>query len=526
MDMRRSVFVCAFACAFAFAAVGCSDDSDGGGTVPDGGDVIYGSTSGTGGSGGSGGSSTGTGGSGGTGGTGGSGGSGGDTAMDDGGTTDAMVSLPPASDCGRIGDACTGVDDCCSGICDTARGACVSSLGRCANDGDACASPTDCCNLACGADGRCGATACKSDGDTCSADADCCGRSCMGGTCAPLNDTCHTSGNDCSASSECCSGYCSDSKCQLSASFCIQEGDICTRAADCCTGRCDIVTGRDVGVCGPPPSGASFCNDGVEGSICDSCNDCCSRLCAPYGPTGVNVCQPASGCHVTGDFCRQDRDCCGADGTGLPGEGNVYCEKDTGSDLGICRNPMSCSPQGNVCHYKDYTCGVSSARANCCGGLGAKGGVCQLDPLGVPRCNGLGDECIAAGEICASADDCCDDVPCTPDAQGVLRCFEPPPGEPPCVPKDGGCTINADCCPGNTCTRPVGSTVGTCNPTTQPPPPPPDAGTNPPPDAGTNPPPDAGTPTICSEYGQTCQQTSDCCNGVPCTTGICRVPFG
>ncbi|MDH5675480.1 MAG: hypothetical protein OEZ06_25380 [Myxococcales bacterium] len=422
---------------------------------------------------------------------------------------DAEVMLPPPSECGRIGDGCAAAGDCCSNICDGATGACVSSLQRCAADGEACTSPTDCCNLSCGFDGNCGASACLSDGESCSENAECCGRSCTDGLCAPLNDSCKTAGNACGLDNDCCSGLCKDSVCILGASFCIQEGDICSRPEDCCTGRCDMIDGRDVGVCGPPPSGASFCSDGIEGSICDSCNDCCSRLCAPFGPTGVNVCQPASGCHVTGDFCREDRDCCGAADTGLPGEGNVTCEKEAGSDLGICRNPLSCSPQGNICHYMEYTCNVSAARANCCGGLGAMGGICQLDPLGVPRCNGL-DVCREPGETCASADDCCMDLPCVPDASGVLRCIEPPPeGEPPCVPSTGGCTVNADCCPGNTCVRPVGSTQGTCNGTLDPPPPPPDGGT-----------PDAGS---CAEYGQICSQSSDCCNGVPCTDGICKV---
>jgi hypothetical protein len=30
----------------------------------------------------------------------------------------------------------------------------------------------------------------------------------------------------------------------------------------------------------------------------------------------VFVCQPASGCHVNGDMCREDTDCCGAAGAG------------------------------------------------------------------------------------------------------------------------------------------------------------------------------------------------------------------
>jgi hypothetical protein len=355
-----------------------------------------------------------------------------------------------------------------------------------------------------------------SDGEACTTDDECCGRTCTDGACVPLNTACKVAGNSCSADGECCSGLCKGGKCDLRASFCIQEGDICVDAADCCTARCDIADGATVGTCGPPPTGASFCNDGVEGSICGACNDCCSRLCAPYGPTGVNVCQPASGCHVTGDFCREDADCCGSDGTGLPGEGTVTCDKETGSVIGICRNPSSppgggsaCNPQGNVCFYQNYACSVSSARANCCGGLGAGGGVCQLDPLGVPRCNGL-DTCRQPGETCASADDCCNDVPCIPDADGVLRCLEVADGGSSCVASGDSCTVDADCCPGFTCVRPVGSTQGVCG----------IPGDTPPPDGSV---PEAGTTPGCALYGQSCTTGADCCNGVTCVSNICKV---
>jgi hypothetical protein len=492
-------------------SAGCSGDDPGGklgdrdgsildrdrdGAVPDGG-------GGTGGGGATGGA----------GGTGGGGPGGFDAGPDANLAVDAAVVLPPPAECGRVGDACTAGTMCCSGVCDAATDSCASSLQQCSGAGDACADALECCGLSCGGDGKCSTTQCVSDGLACTTDAQCCGQSCVNDVCAPLTTACKTSGNACNGSGQCCSGLCADDVCQIAASYCIQENDICSRSEDCCTGTCLLDPGETIGVCGPPPTGASFCNDGIEGSLCGDCNQCCSRLCAPYGPTGVNICQPASGCHVTGDFCRQDGDCCGVEGTGLPGDGNVTCEKEAGSDLGVCRNPLSCNPQGNVCHYKDYACDGSSARANCCGGLGAKSGECQLDGLGVPRCNGLGTECRAAGATCASADDCCNDVPCTPDAQGVLRCFDPPDGEPACVPSAGACTVNADCCVGGTCVRPVGSTAGTCGVTT--PPPLPDGGT-----------PDSGSGPACAEYGQTCETGADCCNSVPCDQGVCRVPFG
>jgi hypothetical protein len=500
--------------------VACSDDDDDSaknGKDGGGGDDDGSGRSGRGGSSGSG--ASGRGGSGASGDGGPTSGDGGQLV--DGGAIDPEE-LPPPADCARFGDECSASGTCCSGLCDPTSNTCASSIVQCGGDGDACAAATDCCNLLCDDGGHCAAGTCVSDGEACTADGECCGRSCADDKCVALNLSCKTAGNACTGNEQCCSSLCKDGTCALSASFCIQAGDICARAEDCCTGRCTIADGENVGVCADPPTGASFCNGGVEGSVCGECNDCCSRLCAPYGANGVKVCQPASGCHVTGDFCREDRDCCGADGTGLPGEGHVHCEKQPDADLGICRNPNACNPQGNVCHYKDYACGVSSARANCCGGLGAKGGVCQLDGLGVPRCNGLGDTCRMTGDTCASADDCCDDRPCVPDAEGVLRCYDTPP-DTNCVPKTGPCTINADCCPGTLCVRPVGSTVGACGDNS--------GGAGGSGGAGTSGSGGAGNggtggdgPT-CAEYGQQCSQASDCCNSVPCDNGVCRYPL-
>ena len=142
------------------------------------------------------------------------------------------------------------------------------------------------------------------------------------------------------------------------------------------------------------------------------------------------------------------------------------------------------------------------------------GGVCQLDPLGVPRCNGLGDTCRLEGETCASTDDCCDDRPCVPDANGVLRC-----GGEPCQPSGDTCTIDADCCPGRLCIRAPGSTIGKCSGD-------PGGMGGAPSGEGGSPGTDGGTGTMtgCSQYGQICDAAGDCCNAVPCTDGICRFP--
>jgi hypothetical protein len=210
----------------------------------------------------------------------------------------------------------------------------------------------------------------------------------------------------------------------------------------------------------------------------------------------VKVCQPAEGCHIDGDLCAKDSDCCGAAGSGLPGDGNVICEIPAGFSVGICRNPTGCNPEGNVCHYKNYACAISSARNDCCGAPG-NSGACQLDKLGVPRCHALG-ACVPQGSTCAFDVDCCSGGHCVPDSSGHLVC------QTACGPTGGACTVDADCCAGLHCHVAMGSTSGTCGA-----PPPPPTGY----DAGPPPAPDAGS---CSLYGQSCMQSSDCCNGVTC----------
>jgi hypothetical protein len=397
--------------------------------------------------------------------------------------------------------------------------------------GGSCTSATECASLNC-TGGVCG-SACISDGQACGAGATCCSGTCNGGMCQALNNACKTGGNACTDNMECCSQLCTGGTCVLGSSYCIQQGDACVNSVDCCSGVCNVAQGAALGTCGAPASGASYCSGGVDGTICNGCGSCCSRLCAPYAPTGAYICQPANGCHINGDLCRKDSDCCGAAGTGLPGDGNVTCEITEGQTVGICRNPLSCNPEGNICHYKNYECSISSARNDCCGATG-NSGACQLDPLGVPRCHAIG-KCRNPGESCAFTADCCNNVPCIPDGKGGLACLTAPPGGPACSPQGGRCTVSADCCPGYLCITQLGSTDGVCGIVA--PPPPTDAGT-PVGDSGTPvgdsgvpvtdaapPPPYDGGPLPCAAYGQICTVDGDCCNGVPCTAGKCYTPI-
>jgi hypothetical protein len=427
-------------------------------------------------------------------------------------TSDAISQKADSSPfCLAFGQQCATGGDCCSGLCDPGTNTCVASINKCTLTGGGCQSSTECCSMVCTA-GRCNANACVADSQACTDSASCCSGNCSAGLCQSLNTACRTAGNPCTDNGQCCSSLCEGGTCKLGSSFCIQTGDACSDSSQCCSGDCQKGGGA-LGTCAAPPSGSTYCSDGVDGTVCGACNNCCSRLCAPYAPTGIRVCQPASGCRVNGDLCRKDSDCCGAAGTGLPGDGNVVCEIDKGKALGICRNPRSCNPQGNVCHFKDYTCSISSARNDCCAAVG-NSGVCQIDFLGVPRCNGLGTTCRQNRETCSSAMDCCNQAPCVPDSGGILRCYAPlviDGGVPSsCVPKGGSCSINGDCCVGSTCIQSIGSTQGICG---IPAPPPGTPST----DAGVT---DASAPG-CAEYGQLCTVATDCCNNVTCWNGRC-----
>ncbi|MBN2197319.1 MAG: hypothetical protein JW751_31240, partial [Polyangiaceae bacterium] len=460
--------------------------------------------------------------------------------------------------CSLFGDACVDTDECCSHIC--TDGVCSSNVIECGGPGDSCGADTDCCNLNC-VDSECSAAACTPDDEACAGSGECCSGTCTNDRCVALNPACATAGNPCDDGGDCCSGLCGDDgMCVRASSFCVQNGDICRSAAECCSAACDLGA-NGVGTCAPIEIGSANC-DGLEGMLCDGCNGCCSRVCAPDRVTGVLVCQPARGCHVMGDLCRRDADCCGADGTDLPGAGNVHCRKDSPDDpVGICRSPTGCNPQGNVCHYQDYVCSNSSSRNNCCGATGESGRCernaagelvcggtgflcqpdaeegdecesCLLDPFGVPRCNALG-ECRVVGETCATSADCCDQMPCVPDEDGVLRC-----GATICVDAGGTCTVDADCCTGIPCLRPIGSVQGVCGGES---PPTGGSGGAPPAAGGTAGAPAGGTagsptgggpatggvPTECALYGQLCEEDADCCNPglVFCDNGVCLAPL-
>jgi hypothetical protein len=430
-------------------------------------------------------------------------GAGGDTGGNEGGVLGCTLK--------GFGQTCLVGGDCCSQTCDSTTHTCAASVAQCHSAGGACGTGLDCCSLSC-VGGQC-ANKCVADNQACTSDAECCGQKCgaapvNGGpdgatamTCTPISTACLSAGNPCTppgpdggASATCCSGLCSaGGTCVLQSSFCIQTNDICVNNNDCCTGLCssDIGdAGGGVGHCvNPPNSGRSNCSGAADGTLCSDCGSCCSALCAPY-ITGVKVCQPANGCHVEGDLCRSDSDCCNADINSLDGGGRgVYCSLAPGEPVGYCTGPNGCRPLGDTCHLTNYTCSNSTKANDCCAIGGPSNKICAIDPLGVPRC--ASGVCVGPGGSCTNSLDCCQAdgglcysadgggaasgcLPCipVPDGGSGFVCAQPNDAGTFCQQNGQTCTVNADCCDTLMCHIEPGSTAGSCLPIPPPPPPP------------------------------------------------------
>lgn len=461
----------------------------------------------------------------------------------------------PPIECGTPGATCAQGQDCCSGLCAEATegqggaggnesaGVCVRNPNECLTGGFACSSNLDCCTGNC-ADGFCSDNACLEDGAECSAGGDaCCGGECIDGTCADVNGdrTCKVSGNSCESDGQCCSKLCLQGKCYAKSSYCTQGSDTCTADTDCCEGVCDKTFGNTYGFCARPTStGTTGCNAGelLAGQVCDGdCSKCCSRSCAP-NHLGVFVCQLSGGCRPSGEICTKAEDCCGGTNVeDLPGAYSgspATCVKRSPEDVfGQCRQSGGCTPRGDTCKY-DSTDGSSCTAnalktkpSNCCTlGNTDPHGICTVDALYVPRCGSTG-ECRAAGQTCASSADCCEQRPCVPDAEGVLRC-----GANECVNESGSCTVDADCCVGTLCVIPPGAVTGTCGKSTPPPPPGSGGSTGSGGNSGSGGSSSGGATGTggsgsgeCIPYGQNCTESSECCNadtGVFCS-GRCVI---
>ena len=461
------------------------------------------------------------------------------TPIDDGSATDADTpESGPGSMCIDTGLACStsAGSPCCSGAC--INEVCTDSQ-LCLPPGSVCADGNDCCTNVC-LGGFCSNVQCSGIGQGCSDPNQCCSRICgTDGTCQPVppgsgGETCTTLGEVCSlvgtsTVNDCCSTNCQGGVC-VRAAQCQANGDVCFEHGDCCgnfctatsstpVGRCEFITGGGGGGC---LQGGNPCPNGGT--------NCCSRVCVDVG-AGVPVCQFAGGCHLTGEWCVSDDQCCGG---GVNPNGSVICQD---APLGRCDNGQACNGVGNICGAPVLPGGGSiNASQNCCDG---KKEVCKLDSSGIPRCFGgcpndvcpmecpTGYDpndpncCIPTGMECQFRDQCCNYAPCVPNANGVLVCGE----APNCVVVGGECTPGAPpgpdgCCDGTMCTESSTPGVYVCSPDIVVPGGEDDGGVPNNNDGG--PPPDTGI-APCAANGAVCTDPAECCSGI-CDNGMCGVP--
>jgi hypothetical protein len=407
------------------------------------------------------------------------------------------VCTTPIGVCHNVGQVCSFSADCCTGLCapNQAGQFTCQPGGTCRGGGGSCRLAGDCCSLNCNiaagqTSGSCvdGQGSCRINGQSCDNNGDCCSAVCTNGTCADGPSNCTEIGNPCSGNNGCCSGNCANfagigQRCDRS-NRCRSEGEACSAAQDCCNGICD----RN------PASATGYCRDRSghtsAGEPCTSSsvsNSCASNACAPSGFGGTALCQFLSGCRPIDELCHSNADCCSRNCTFLqsitPGDPAVGT---CGTTLvGNCLDPGEvCQSSSNGrCRRQDGTCPGSDPD-----------GLCRTSVAGVSRCfsRSIGGACRQANETCAFSDECCNGAPCIPSGNGFVCAGSD------CVPTDGVCTQDADCC-GGAC-LPGTDLVLRCS--------------------GSQ-----GGSGCIPLGGNPCATDTDCCSG-SCRNGFCRIPTG
>jgi len=354
---------------------------------------------------------------------------------------------PLSSGCGTLGNACTNDNQCCSNRC---VGTCQPS-SFCSQPGEICAENTDCCTGVCtiptgknigtcalnppGGAANCGLT----DGMLCA------GTALLDGGVVVYVDGGPDGGPVPKCGGACCSRACAPwgptgvLVCQP-ASGCKVVGDICTTDDDCCGSAGDMADW---------PSKQKH-----------------AATCSATGPGGVGVCQNPNGCKPNGDVCKLSTtscnascDCCAGNCEGQAADGGYAntCRQD---NVGVprcaspgCVDPAGgCSSSADCCNGNPCTpnpdgglppyicaptqciqgCGQCSNNADCCPGYACTNGVC--DPCGGPDGGTTGDggsggdagtggsdsgtsgdsgpPCSLYGQLCNTAADCCNELPC------------------------------------------------------------------------------------------------------------------
>jgi hypothetical protein len=334
---------------------------------------------------------------------------------------------PLNTTCSTIGNACSSGASCCSGLC--SGGTCQES-SFCAQAGDACAANGDCCTGSCTIAagqtiGTCAASAPSGPANCGMVDGQLCGGSGADGGAVYLDSGLPTCGGSC------CSRACAPwgptgvLVCQP-ASGCHPVGDLCTVDADCCGSSglpggsnkpvtCDTSAGP-IGVCRNPmgckPNG-DVCK--LATMSCNSSCDCCAGNCenedtCKQDNVGVPRCTGAQ-CVGPGTACASSADCCnGAPCVPAPGGTFVCYASSCVPACGGCSNNADCCP-GSAC---DIPQGSTHGTCGPCGVGSGDGGTTAGDGGTLLGDGGSYDAgCSLYGQICSTASNCCNGVPCT-----------------------------------------------------------------------------------------------------------------
>lgn len=363
-----------------------------------------------------------------------------------------------------------------------------------------------------GVPNQCGDGTCLPGEDACNCPADC--GSTTAEVCDDIADNdcdgfpdCHDT--DCGAAATCqpgCNGngFCEELETEASCSvdcgisvFPCDMNGTCDGLEDSCFCPSD---------CGPPPAVESICDDFADDD-CDGFVDCNDSDC-----TGDPAC-PGGGCDSDG-VCESGEDCSSCPNDCISGSGvicgNGVCEAGDGEDCVSCAADCDGKQNGNPnnrfccgdgdgegaivcdsttpeCNGGGFSCTDVPASGSCCGDGTCEGGEnessCAIDcavTCSVPAdCNDAvgctDDDCVGGAcvntpnnancpddgafcngsEFCDATADCASTGdPCS----GGETCNETTDtcDQPPCQPKGGPCTTNADCCsvnckPNGTC---------------------------------------------------------------------------
>jgi hypothetical protein len=383
----------------------------------------------------------------------------------------AQLCINDNSPCSSNATCCSGI---CGPAVDGGPQTCTPLNNTCKTSGNSCSVNNDCCSHLC-SNGRCSSQSsfCTQTGDVCSTDAECCGGLCTKtggnalGTCtvpnAPGGSQCIVAGQFCGGNANdggtlneagvpSCGGSCCSRSCFPYGptgvdiceppSGCHPVGEICRQDTDCCNSvsfpgqdagngsiRCSKANPNDpVGRCdqGTACNGAGeVCK--LKSTSCNAADNCCvgnvnqNPLVCQQDILGIPRCTiAAQNCSDAGSFaghpCASSADCCGLTCVPNPGYG------DGGADAG---SPFVC---GALCVPKAGGC---TTTADCCSGIacvipsGGSKGTCGGggNPDGGTGDGGSGGDggsttdgggtCSQIGQLCSTAADCCNGVPCT-----------------------------------------------------------------------------------------------------------------